>query len=114
MALLGLALVLAALQPVSALAAGEAARKTALSRTAADDSRAGILRLMDRVIADPSDEQARKELRLATGLAVEKERRGGAAEGGGVARRAGGLREARAAPRRSGPGTGQDNVDAGV
>ena len=80
MALLRLALVLAALQPVSALAAGEAARKTALSRTAADDSRAGILRLMDRVIADPSDEQARKELRLATGLAVEKERRAASEE----------------------------------
>jgi len=83
MALLCLALVLAALQPVSARAAGgagEAARKTAVSRAAVDDSRAGILRLMDRVIADPSDEQARKELRLATGLAVEKERRAASEE----------------------------------
>jgi len=83
MALLCLALVLAALQPVSARAAGgagEAARKTAVSRAAVDDSRAGILRLMDRVIADPSDEQARKELRIAIGLAVEKERRAASEE----------------------------------
>ena len=83
MALLLLALLLAALQPVSARAAGgagEAGQKTAVSRAAADDSRAGILRLMDRVIADPSDEQARKELRIAIGLAVEKERRAASEE----------------------------------
>ncbi len=78
-----LALVLAVLQPASAQAAGgagEAGAKTAASRAEVDSSRAGILKLMDRVIADPFDEQARKELRLATGLAVEKERRAAAAE----------------------------------
>lgn len=80
MAPLWLALFLAALQPVPALAAGETGGKTGAARAAVDDSRAGILKLMDRVIADPSDEQARKELRLATGLAVEKERRAAAEE----------------------------------
>lgn len=80
MALLWLALFLAALLPSAAQAAGETGGKTAPARTAVDDSRAGILRLMDRVIADPSDEEARKELRLATGLAVEKERRAAAEE----------------------------------
>lgn len=83
MAFLRLALVLAALQPAAAQAAGgagEAGGKAAVARTAVDDSRAGILKLMDRVIADPSDEQARKELRLATGPAVEKERRAAAEE----------------------------------
>lgn len=84
MALL-LALFLAGLQPVSARAAaggGEASAKAAAgkARAAADDSSAGLLKLMDRVIADPSDEAARKELRIAAGLAVEKERRASAAE----------------------------------
>lgn len=78
---LGLALVLAALLPASAQAAaggGDAGSKAA--RAALDDSRAGLLKLMDRVMADPSDEQARKELRVAAGLAVEKERLAYAAE----------------------------------
>ncbi|MBI4351406.1 MAG: hypothetical protein HY550_08205 [Elusimicrobia bacterium] len=78
---LGLALVLAALQPAAAQTAaggGEPGAKAA--RAAVDDSRAGMLKLMDRVIADPSDEQARRELRVAAGLAVEKERLAFAAE----------------------------------
>lgn len=88
MALL-LALFLAGLQPVAAQAAaggGEASVKAAAgkARAAADDSSDGLLRLMDRVIADPSDEAARKELRIAAGLAVEKERRASAAERGAL------------------------------
>jgi len=82
MALL-LALALAALQPAAAQPAvrgGETGAKTAVPRPAAEDARGRILKLMDRVIADPSDEAARKELRAATALAVEKERRAAAAE----------------------------------
>lgn len=77
-----LALVLAALQPAAAQqpARGELGPKAALSAEAAEEPRSGMVKLMDRVLADPSDEAARAELRTAVGLAVEKERRAAAAE----------------------------------
>ena len=83
MALLWLALLLAAPQPAAAQPAGrgaEAAGKAAASAEAEGDPGAGLLKLMDRVIADPSDEAARAELLAATARAVESERRASAAE----------------------------------
>jgi tetratricopeptide (TPR) repeat protein len=81
MALL-LALVLAAFQPAAAQPArgGEAGAKTAASKPSADELRGRILKLMDRVISDPSDEDARKDLRVAAGQAVETERSASDAE----------------------------------
>ncbi len=82
MALLWLALLLAAPQPAAAQPAerGAEAGGKAAAGAAEDDLRAGILKLMDRVIADPSDEAARAELLAASGRAVEKERSASVAE----------------------------------
>ncbi len=78
MPLLPLGLLLGALHLAAAQPAGsgsEAGTKATPAIYAVDDPRAVILKLMDRVIADPSDEAARKELRVATLRAVQKETR---------------------------------------
>ena len=80
---LRLVLLLAALQPAAAQPAekgGDSVVKAAVSRVSAEESRVTIQKLMDRVLADPADEEARKELRSAMVLAVGKERRASAAE----------------------------------